>query len=99
MSGFLQTKQQIILYCIVNFIGQSNKTYQNGTSANGTRSPMRGTLSFYKLIKLQNYYDYYDYDYDYDYDIRFIKYRFLKSMFRLRGSKRSFAICKGSFAI
>jgi hypothetical protein len=25
----------------------------NGTSANGTRSSMRGTLPFYKLIKLQ----------------------------------------------
>ena len=33
----------MIIY-IINFIGELNP---NGTSANGTRSPMRGTLPFY----------------------------------------------------
>ena len=48
----------IILYCKLYWTVKQD--IPNGTSANGTRSPMRGTLPFYKLIKLQNYcYDYY----------------------------------------
>jgi hypothetical protein len=41
----------IILYCKLYWTVKQE--IPNGTSANGTRSPMRGTLPFYKLIKLQ----------------------------------------------
>ena len=42
----------IYIYCKLYWIIKQD--IPNGTSANGTRSPMRGTLLFYKLIKLQN---------------------------------------------
>ena len=43
--------KHIILYCKLYWTVKQD--IPNGTSANGTRSPMRGTLPFYKLIKLQ----------------------------------------------
>ena len=41
-----------IIYCKLYWTVKQD--IPNGTSGNGTRSPMRGTLPFYKLIKFNN---------------------------------------------